>query len=128
LRAASQAGLSLCCGGILGLGESVTDRLRMLEVLSGFQPPPDSVPINSLMAMPGTPLENQKPVDIFELVRMIAITRIVFPKSRVRLSAGRTMLTREGQALCFFAGANSIFFGGKLLTAENQKRMPTWSC
>ena len=119
LHAASQAGLSLCCGGILGLGESVTDRLRMLEVLAGFQPPPDSVPINSLMAMPGTPLEQQKPVDVFELVRMIAVTRIVFPKSRVRLSAGRTMLTREGQALCFFAGAHSIFFGGKLLTAEN---------
>lgn len=101
------------------MGESEVDRLRMLEVLCNLDPQPDSVPINCLMAMPGTPLKDQKPVDIFELVRLIATTRIVLPKARVRLSAGRTHLTREGQALCFFAGANSIFYGDKLLTAEN---------
>ncbi|MEI6345292.1 MAG: biotin synthase, partial [Verrucomicrobiota bacterium] len=94
-------------------------RLRMLEVLCGFNPPPESVPINCLMAMPGTPLEEQPVVDIFELVRLIATTRIMLPKARIRLSAGRTRLTREGQALCFFAGANSVFYGEKLLTAAN---------
>jgi len=114
-----RAGLSLCCGGIIGMGESVDDRLRMLEVLAGFEPPPDSVPINTLVLMPGTPLENRKPVDVFELVRIIATARIALPRSKVRLSAGRTLLSREAQALCFFAGANSIFFGGKLLTADN---------
>ena len=101
------------------MGESIDDRLRMLEVLSNFDPPPESVPINCLMAMPGTPLGDQPPVDIFELVRLIAVTRIALPKARVRLAAGRTRLSREGQALCFFAGANSIFYGDKLLTAEN---------
>ena len=119
IRAVQRAGLSLCCGGIIGMGETVDDRLRMLEVLAGFAPPPDSVPINTLMPMPGTPLENQKPIDVFDLVRLIATTRIALPRSKVRLSAGRTLLSREGQALCFFAGANSIFFGGKLLTAKN---------
>lgn len=113
------AGLSLCCGGIIGMGETVDDRLRMLEVLAGFVPPPDSVPINCLVPMPGTPLENQKPIDVFALVRLIATARIALPKSKVRLSAGRTLLSREAQALCLFAGANSIFFGGKLLTADN---------
>jgi len=121
IRAVQAAGLSLCCGGIIGMGETVDDRLRMLEVLASFRPPPDSVPINALIPMPGTPLENQKPVDVFELVRMIATTRIALPHSKVRLSAGRTLLSREAQALCFFAGANSIFFGGKLLTAKNQQ-------
>jgi biotin synthase len=91
----------------------------MLEVLSNFNPPPESVPINCLMPMPGTPLADQPPVDIFELVRLIAVTRIALPKARVRLAAGRTRLSREGQALCFFAGANSIFYGNKLLTAKN---------
>ena len=119
IRAVQTAGMSVCCGGIIGLGESVEDRLRMLEVLTGFEPPPESVPINCLMAMPGTPLENQPPVDVFELVRLVATTRIVLPRSKVRLSAGRTRLTREAQALCFFAGANSIFYGNKLLTAQN---------
>lgn len=119
IRAVQAAGLSLCCGGIIGMGESVDDRLRMLEVLAGFSPPPDSVPINTLMPMPGTPLENQTPIDIFDLVRIIATTRIALPRSKVRLSAGRSLLSREAQALCFFAGANSIFFGGKLLTAKN---------
>jgi len=114
-----RAGMAVCCGGIIGMGESEYDRLRMLEVLCGFNPPPESVPINCLMSMPGTPLEAQAPVDIFQLVRLIATTRIMLPKARIRLSAGRTHLTREGQALCFFAGANSIFYGEKLLTAAN---------
>jgi biotin synthase len=114
-----QSGMSVCCGGILGMGETEIDRLRMLEVLSNFDPPPESVPINCLMPMPGTPLAKQPPVDIFELVRLIAVTRIALPKARVRLAAGRTRLSREGQALCFFAGANSIFYGDKLLTAKN---------
>lgn len=113
------AGMSVCCGGIIGMGETETDRLKMLEVLTNFNPAPESVPINCLMAMPGTPLEQQAPVDVFQLVRLIATTRIVLPKAKVRLSAGRTRLTREGQALCFFAGANSIFYGEKLLTAAN---------
>ena len=119
IAAVQQSGMSVCCGGIIGMGESETDRLRMLEVLSNFDPPPESVPINCLMAMPGTPLADQSPVDIFELVRLIAVARIALPKARVRLAAGRTRLSREGQALCFFAGANSIFYGDKLLTAKN---------
>jgi biotin synthase len=119
ISAVQQSGMAVCSGGIIGMGESEDDRLRMLEVLSNFNPQPESVPINCLMAMPGTPLAEQPPVDIFELVRLIAVTRIAIPKARVRLAAGRTRLTREGQALCFFAGANSIFYGDKLLTAQN---------
>jgi biotin synthase len=119
IAAVQASGMSVCCGGIVGMGESETDRLRMLEILSNFDPPPESVPINCLMAMPGTPLADQPPVDIFELVRLIAVTRIALPKARVRLAAGRTRLSREGQALCLFAGANSIFYGNKLLTAKN---------
>lgn len=119
IGAVQRSGMSVCSGGIVGMGESADDRLRMLEVLSNFDPQPESVPINCLMAMPGTPLADAPPVDIFELVRLIAATRIAIPRARVRLAAGRTHLTREGQALCFFAGANSIFFGDKLLTAEN---------
>ena len=119
IAAVQESGMSVCCGGIIGMGESIDDRLRMLEVLSNFDPPPESVPINCLMAMPGTPLGDQPPVDIFELVRLIAVTRIALPQARVRLAAGRTRVSREGQALCFFAGANSIFYGDKLLTAEN---------
>jgi biotin synthase len=119
IAAVQASGMSVCCGGIIGMGETETDRLRMLEILSGFDPPPESVPINCLMAMPGTPLADQPPVDIFELVRLIAVTRLALPKARVRLAAGRTRISREGQALCFFAGANSIFYGDKLLTAKN---------
>jgi len=119
IRSVQKAGMSLCCGGILGMGESEDDRLKMLEVLCGFDPVPESVPINCLMPQDGTPLAGQKMVDVFELVRLIATTRIALPRARVRLSAGRTALTREAQALCFFAGANSIFFGDKLLTAPN---------
>ena len=119
IRSVQKAGMAVCCGGILGMGESEDDRLKMLEVLCGFDPSPESVPINCLMPQEGTPLAGQKPIDVFELVRLIATTRIALPRARVRLSAGRTALTREAQALCFFAGANSIFFGDKLLTAPN---------
>lgn len=119
IRHAQDAGMSVCSGGILGLGESVEDRLHMLEILSEFNPQPESVPINSLMPMPGTPLAENPPVDVFDLVRMIACARIAIPRAKVRLSAGRTRLSREAQALAFFAGANSIFYGDKLLTAAN---------
>ena len=119
IAAVQESGMSVCCGGIIGMGESENDRLHMLEVLSNLDPPPESVPINCLMAMPGTPLADQPPVNIFELVRLVAVARIALPKARVRLAAGRTRISREGQALCFFAGANSIFFGDKLLTAKN---------
>ena len=119
IRSVQKAGMAVCCGGILGMGEGEDDRLKMLEVLCGFDPAPESVPINCLMPQEGTPLAGQKPIDVFELVRLIATTRIALPRARVRLSAGRTALTREAQALCFFAGANSIFFGDKLLTAPN---------
>ncbi len=119
IRSVQAAGMAVCCGGIIGMGESELDRLKMLEVLCGFDPAPESVPINCLMAMEGTPLDGRPPVDIFQLVRLIAVTRIALPGARVRLSAGRTRLSREGQALCFFAGANSIFYGDKLLTAAN---------
>jgi biotin synthase len=119
IRSVQAAGMGVCCGGIIGMGESEEDRLRMLEVLTGLDPLPESVPINCLMPMPGTPLENQPPVDVFQLVRLIATTRIAIPSAKVRLSAGRTRMSREGQALAFFAGANSIFYGDKLLTAQN---------
>jgi len=119
IRAVQRAEMSVCCGGIIGMGETEIDRLKMLEVLTNFDLPPESVPINCLMPMPGTPLEKQAPVDVFELVRLIATTRIAFPKAKVRLSAGRTRLSKEAQALCLFAGANSIFYGDKLLTAKN---------
>jgi biotin synthase len=119
IAAAQGSGMLVCCGGIIGMGESITDRLRMIEILSEFDPQPQSVPINCLMAMPGTPLQDQPPVDIFDLVRLIAVARMALPQARVRLAAGRTRISREGQALCFFAGANSIFFGDKLLTAKN---------
>lgn len=119
IRHAQDAGMSVCAGGILGLGETIEDRLKMLEVLSNFNPHPESVPINALMPMKGTPLGANVQVDSFSLVRMIAVTRIAIPRAKVRLSAGRTNLSREAQALAFFAGANSIFYGDKLLTAAN---------
>lgn len=119
IGAVQRAGMAVCCGGILGLGESEDDRLKMLEVLCNFDPPPESVPINCLMPMPGTPLEDSPPIDTFELVRLIATARIFLPDAKIRLSAGRTQLSREAQALCFFAGANSVFYGEKLLTAAN---------
>jgi biotin synthase len=119
IRHAQDAGMSVCCGGILGLGEKVEDRLKMLEVLSNFNPPPESVPINTLVPISGTPLAGSNQVDTFELVRVIAITRIAIPAAKVRLSAGRNLMSRETQALCYFAGANSIFYGEKLLTTSN---------
>jgi len=119
IRAVQRAEMSVCCGGIIGMGETEIDRLKMLEVLTNFDLPPESVPINYLMPMPGTPLEKQAPVDVFELVRLIATTRIAFPKAKVRLSASRTRLSKEAQVLCLFAGANLIFYGDKLLTAKN---------
>ncbi len=121
IKSVQKAGMDVCCGGILGMGETVRDRLRMLEVLGAFDPAPESVPINALMSMPGTPLEDQKPLDVFDLIRMIATTRVLLPKTKVRLSAGRACLSREAQAMAFYAGANSIFYGGKLLTARNPK-------
>jgi biotin synthase len=119
LRAVQQAGIAVCCGGILGMGETEDDRLLLLAELTAFEPPPESIPINCLVPIPGTPLEHAPPVDPLQLVRLVATTRIVFPCARVRLSAGRDRLSRETQVLCFVAGANSIFFGEKLLTAPN---------
>jgi biotin synthase len=119
IRNVQDAGMAVCCGGILGLGESITDRLRLLEIISSFNPQPESVPINSLMPMPGTPLAENDAVDPFDVVRMVALARIAIPRAKIRLSAGRTRLSDEAQALCFFAGANSIFYGDKLLTAKN---------
>jgi biotin synthase len=116
---ARQAGLTVCSGGIIGMGESIDDRLKMLLTLASLRPQPESVPINALVAVEGTPLEDQQPLPIFEMVRMIAVTRIVMPGTTVRLSAGRTRMTPEGQALCFLAGAGSIFAGDKLLTTPN---------
>jgi biotin synthase len=119
LKAVRGAGLEMCCGGIIGMGEGVRDRAGMLQVLAGFDPHPESVPINTLVAVEGTPLAELEKVDPLDLVRMIATTRIVMPKARVRLSAGRSFLSREAQILCLVAGANSIFYGEKLLTTNN---------
>ncbi len=119
LQAVQNAGIAVCCGGILGMGENEDDRLLLLAELTALDPPPESIPINSLVPIPGTPLEQAEPVDPIELVRLIATTRIVFPTARVRLSAGRDRMSCELQVLCFLAGANSIFFGEKLLTAAN---------
>ncbi len=113
------AGIQVCCGGIIGMGESIEDRARLLETLATLGPHPESVPINALVAVPGTPLEDQPPVDPLDLVRMVATARILMPASYVRLSAGRRALTREAQILCFLAGANSIFYGDRLLTTAN---------
>ena len=113
------AGITVCSGGIIGMGESKEDRCEMLRTLASLTPPPESVPINALVPSPGTPLASLPPVDPLEMVRMIAVARILMPKSRVRLSAGRTGMTREAQVLCMLAGANSIFFGDKLLTTPN---------
>jgi biotin synthase len=119
LRSVQRAGISVCCGGILGMEETEEDRLLLLAELAALEPPPESIPINCLMPMPGTPLEKAAPVDPIQLVRLIATARVAFPQARVRLSAGRDRMSRELQILCFLAGANSIFFGEKLLTAPN---------
>ena len=113
------AGMKVCCGGIIGLGEAREDRVGMLVILANMQPYPESVPINQLVPISGTPLENTAALDPFEFVRTIAIARILMPKARVRLSAGRTTMSDELQALCFLAGANSIFYGEKLLMTAN---------
>ncbi len=113
------AGLQVCCGGIIGMGETIEDRARLLQELATLDPHPESVPINALVPVPGTPLEEQPPVEPLDLVRMVATARILMPTSFVRLSAGRSALTREAQILCFLAGANSIFYGDKLLTTAN---------
>lgn len=116
---ASNAGISICSGGIIGMGESIDDRCSMLVTLANMSPQPKSVPINALVAVEGTPLEKQETISIWEMVRMVATTRIVMPKAVVRLSAGRTEMSDEGQALCFMSGASSIFAGDKLLTTPN---------
>jgi biotin synthase len=113
------AGISVCCGGIIGMGESTEDRCRMLQTLANQEVHPESVPINALVAVPGTPLADRPPVAPVELARMIATARLLMPRAMVRLSAGRLRLSEEAQLLCMMAGANSIFFGDKLLTTSN---------
>jgi biotin synthase len=113
------AGREVCCGGILGMGEGVEDRLKLIAEVSSLDPQPESVPINALVPVAGTPLAEQTPVDAFEFVRIIAVARLALPKAIVRLSAGRTEMSEEMQALCYLAGANSIFLGEKLLTTPN---------
>ncbi len=111
--------VTVCSGGIIGMGERLEDRAGMLVALARLNPQPESTPINALVAVEGTPLEDQQPIAIWDMIRMVATTRIVMPQTQVRLSAGRTQMSREGQAMCFFAGANSIFAGDKLLTTPN---------
>ena len=118
----SNSGISVCSGGIIGMGESIDDRINFLYTLSTMDPPPESVPINSLVPVEGTPLENTNQIETFEWIRMIALARILMPKSMVRLSAGRLTIPKEAQAMAFMAGANSIFTGEKLLTTGN----PCW--
>lgn len=120
LTAVREAGINVCCGGIIGMGESRADRIKLLLQLANLPEHPKSVPINQLIPIPGTPLENQQKLDSFEFIRTIAIARILMPNSYVRLSAGREDMSQEMQAWCFFAGANSIFYGDTLLTADNQ--------
>ncbi|OHC69155.1 MAG: biotin synthase BioB [Rhodocyclales bacterium GWA2_65_20] len=119
LEQARAAGMKICCGGIIGMGESRRIRAGLIAQLANMSPPPESVPINHLVAIPGTPLESLPPLDPFEFVRTIACARISMPKSYVRLSAGRQEMSDELQALCFLAGANSIFYGDRLLTTGN---------
>jgi len=119
LQRVRRAGISMCCGGIIGMGETLTDRASLLQVLAAMNPHPESVPINALVAVEGTPLEEQPEVDPLELVRMVAVARILMPYSRVRLSAGRESMSQEAQVLCLLAGADSIFYGDTLLTTGN---------
>jgi biotin synthase len=116
---ARKAGISVCSGGIIGMGESVEDRIGMLMTYVHMEQPPESIPINALVAVAGTPLQDQKAIPVWDMVRMVATSRILFPQSIIRLSAGRTEMSQEGQALCFMAGASSIFAGDKLLTTPN---------
>jgi len=119
LNEVRKAGMKVCCGGIVGMGERVEDRIGFLMALANMAPPPESVPINALMPIVGTPLGGSSPVDALDFVRLIAVARILMPKSYVRLSAGRENMSEETQALCFLAGANSIFVGDELLTTNN---------
>ena len=119
LQRVRRTGVTLCCGGIIGMGETVRDRASMLQVLASMNPHPESVPVNGLVAVEGTPLEDQAPFEPLELVRMVATARILMPQSRVRLSAGRESISREAQILCLQAGADSIFYGDTLLTTGN---------
>ncbi|QPN65711.1 biotin synthase BioB [Synechococcus sp. CBW1006] len=119
LQRVRRAGVTLCCGGIIGMGETPADRAGLLQVLASLEPHPESVPINALVAVEGTPLQEQPAVDPLELVRMVAVARILMPHSRVRLSAGRDQMNREAQILCLLAGADSIFYGDTLLTTGN---------
>jgi biotin synthase len=122
LQHVREAGMHVCCGGIVGMGESRVDRAGMLRQLANLPRHPESVPINLLVQVEGTPLYGTEPLDPFELVRTVAVARILMPASRVRLAAGRTAMSDELQALCFLAGANSVFYGEKLLTAANPAR------
>jgi biotin synthase len=119
LKVVNAAGISLCCGGIVGMGESLRDRAALLAQLGRLDPHPESLPVNMLVKIPGTPLAGAPDLDVFDLVRTVATARLVCPSARVRLSAGRASLSAEAQALCFLAGANSMFAGEKLLTAPN---------
>ncbi len=119
LQKVRESGVKVCSGGILGLGETTQDRISMLILLANLEEPPESLPINKLIPIPGTPLESHQGVDTFEFVRIVALARILMPKTYVRLSAGREQMSEEFQALCFFAGANSIHFGEKLLITKN---------
>jgi biotin synthase len=113
------AGINVCCGGIVGMGEDESDRAGLIAALASLPEPPESVPINALVAVEGTPLAKSEPIDAIDFVRVVAAARITMPKSYVRLSAGREAMSDEAQALCFLAGANSIFHGEKLLTTKN---------
>lgn len=119
LQSVRASGMKVCCGGILGLGEDRDDRIMLMQTLANMPTQPESVPINNLVRSSGTPLENADPIDMIEFVRTVAVARIIMPKSHVRLSAGRADFSDEMQALCFMAGANSIFYGDKLLTTKN---------
>ncbi len=119
LKNVRNAGIKICCGGIIGMGEAQCDRLAMLVTLANLKKPPESLPINQLVRVRGTPLEHGDDLDPFAFIRMIATTRIMMPKSVVRIAAGREFMTEQTQALCFMAGANSVFYGRKLLTAKN---------
>ncbi len=121
IKNVQKSGMKVCCGGIIGLGEVDHDRFELLHVLSNMEPQPESVPINTLVKVKGTPLQDEKDVEPIDLVRLIATARIILPKTYIRLSAGRSSMSDELQALCFFSGANSIFYGEELLTTENPK-------
>ncbi len=123
LKHVDNAGVNVCCGGILGMGETREDRINLLLELSRLSNPPKSIPINKLIPIPGTPLENTKPIEPFEFIKTIAVARLMFPTSMIRLAAGREDMSQEMQAWCFLAGANSIFIGDKLLTAKNSSQI-----